>query len=182
MKKISFDKFQEVIDLIPLIQEAALKGIERDLNLYEFTHQQLGFKIKLFKQFFEIIQGKWSIDILFSLMIYNECSFNELRRALQGVSTRTLTDRLRLLEQRGIIKREVKTTSPLRVNYTLSDFGKEEVILFIPVLVNFLLPPRYKKKFRSINEIQKSVKASINPESAGTEKEIYSSEIEQNIT
>ena len=98
-------------------------------------------------------------------MIYNECSFNELKRALQGVSTRTLTDRLRLLEQRGIIKREVKTTSPLRVNYTLSDFGKQEVILFIPVLVNFLLPPRYKKKYPGINEIQASVKASINPES-----------------
>ena len=165
MKKISFDKFQEVIDLIPLIQEAAFKGVERDLNLYEFNYSQLQQKIKLFKQFFEIIQGKWSIDILFSLMIYNECSFNELKRALQGVSTRTLTDRLRLLEQRGIIKREVKTTSPLRVNYTLSDFGKQEVILFIPVLVNFLLPPRYKKKYPGINEIQASVKASINPES-----------------
>ena len=63
MKKISFDKFQEVIDLIPLIQEAAFKGIERDLNLYEFNHSQLQQKIKLFKQFFEIIQGKWSIDI-----------------------------------------------------------------------------------------------------------------------
>jgi len=181
MKKISFDKFQEVIDLIPLIQEAAFKGIERDLNLYEFSQEQLERKIKLFNQFFEIIQGKWSIDILFSLMIYNECSFNELKRALQGVSTRILTDRLRLLEKRGIIKREVKTTSPLRVKYTLSDFGKEEVILFIPVLVNFLLPPRYKKKFRGINEIQKSVRESINPESKEQDELIQLSEANQKI-
>lgn len=182
MKKISFDKFQEIIDLIPLIQEAAFMGIERDLNLYDFNRKKLELKINLFRQFFEMIQGKWSIDILFFLMIYEECSFNELKRALQGVSTRTLTDRLRLLEKRGIIKREVKTTAPLRVNYTLSNFGKEEIVLFIPVLVNFLLPPSYKKKFKGINEIQASVKASINQDSKGKEKEIYPSEMEQEIT
>ena len=83
------------------------------------------------------------------------------------------------IKKKGIVQREVKATSPPRVNYTLSDFGKEEVILFIPVLVNFLLPPRYKKKFRGINEIHESVRASINPESIPKEEEEYSTEISQ---
>lgn len=179
-KKISFDKFQEVIDLIPQIQEAAFKGVERDLKVYDFDQKLLQIKINLFRQFFEIIQGKWSIDILFTLMIFDECSFNRLKKTLQGVSTRTLTDRLRLLEQRGIIKREVKTTSPLRVNYSLSDFGKEEVILFIPVLVNYLLPRGYKKKnFKNVNKIQESVKSSVSLEE---KSEVSSLELDQKIT
>jgi DNA-binding HxlR family transcriptional regulator len=162
-KPIKFDKFKELIDLIPLIQEAVFKGLERDLNLYDFNYSQLEVKIKLFKQIFAIIQKKWAIDICFSLLIYNECSFNELRRSLNGVSTRILTDRLVMLQQQKIIIREVISQKPLRVKYYLSDFGKEEVILFIPVLLNYLLP-RKKKKGPGINEIQAAVKASINPE------------------
>jgi DNA-binding HxlR family transcriptional regulator len=182
MKKISFDKFQEIVDLIPNIQRSALMGVERDLKLYVFDQEQLQRKIKLFSDFFKVFQGKWSIDILFSLIIYDQCSFNELKKALNGVSTRTLTDRLRLLEQKGIIKREVKTTSPLRVNYKLSDFGKEEVVLFIPVLVNYLLPPRIKKKYPGINKIQEMVKASVEKETEEEAKEIQVSKMKQKIT
>ncbi|MHA1147446.1 MAG: winged helix-turn-helix transcriptional regulator [Promethearchaeota archaeon] len=165
-RPISFDKFQELIELIPRIQEAAFKGLERDLNVYEFSYSQLEVKVKLFKQMFEIIQRKWTIEICFTLLIYTEYSFNDLKRALKGISTRTLTDRLRLLEQRKIIIREVKNQSPLRVNYKLSNFGKEEVILFVPVLLNYLLPPKVKKenKFININEIQEKVRAEINIE------------------
>ncbi len=181
MKKIMFDKFQEVIDLIPQIQEAGFKGLERDMNIYEFNPTQMQAKLNLFRQMFTMIQGKWSIDICFSLLIYDVCSFNELKRALQGISTRTLTDRLRLLEKFRVITRTVQTESPLRVNYQLSDFGKEEIILFIPALVNFILPPRYKKKFANINEIQKSAKKFVN---LGSSKEIdseYASNIDQKI-
>ena len=162
MKLITFDKYQELIDLIPKIQEAALKGVERDLRIYEFNSDQMKVKINLFKQIFAIIQGKWTIDICFWLLMKNESGFNELKGRLDGISTRTLTDRLRLLEKAKIVKRNVTTESPLRVNYSLTDFGKEEVVLFVPIILNYLLAPRYKKKFPNINEIQESVKDIIN--------------------
>lgn len=138
MKKKLLDIFQEVIELIPLIKETAFKDLERALKTYDYDKNQLELKISLFRQFFRIIQGKWSIDILFTLMFYEQYSFNEIKNALQGVSSRTLTDRLRLLEQESIIIREVKTTAPLRVNYSLSDFGKETVVLLIPIIVHLL--------------------------------------------
>ena len=167
MTKISFDKYKELIELIPLIQEAALKGLERDIIIPDFSLSHIKVRMNQFKQFFTLIQGKWSSEIWFSLLIFNELSFNELKRALPGINTRTLTDRLRLLEQRKIIIRNVKTESPLRVNYSLSDFGKEEGLLLVPVIINFLLPPRYKKNFQNINEIYKSVRESLNSESEG---------------
>ena len=187
MQPITFDKYQELIDLIPKIQEAALKGVERDLRIYEFNSDQMRRKIELFKQIFSIIQGKWTIDICFWLLMKKECGFNELKGRLDRISTRTLTDRLRSLEKAKIVERIVKTESPLRVNYSLTEFGKEEVILFVPVLLNNFLQTKlqkkkYKKGFPSINEIQESVKDKINLEKAGNNNENYRSRTREKVS
>ena len=182
MKLISFDKYEELIDLIPKIQEAAFKGVERDLRIYEFNSDQMKIKINLFKQMFMFLQGKWTIDICFWLLMKNECGFNELKGRLEGISTRTLTDRLRLLEKAKILKRDVITESPLRVKYSLSDFGREEVVLFVPILLNYILSPRYKKNFPNINEIQESVKDTINLERKEEQNEIYRSKTKEKVS
>jgi len=155
--------------------------VERDLRIYEFNSDQMKIKINLFKQLFSIIQGKWTIDICFWLLMKNECGFNELKDRLDGISTRTLTDRLRLLEKAKIVKRVVKTESPLRVNYSLTNFGKEEVVLFIPIILNYILAPRYKKKFPNINEIQESVKDIVNLDNKEDFSEIRSSKTKEKI-
>ena len=111
----------------------------------------------------------------------NECGFNELKDRLDGISTRTLTDRLRLLEKAKIVKRVVKTESPLRVNYSLTNFGKEEVVLFVPIILNYILAPRYKKKFPNINEIQESVKDIVNLDNKEDFSEIRSSKTKEKI-
>ena len=71
-----------------------------------------------------IIGGKWKTVILFHL-IDGELRYNELRKEMPTVTERTLSLQLKTLEEDGIIKRTVYTSKPpLKVEYSLTDFGK----------------------------------------------------------
>lgn len=71
-----------------------------------------------------IIGGKWKTVILYHLL--NETlRYNELRKSMPHVTERTLSLQLKALEEDGLIKREVYTSKPpLKVEYSLTDFGK----------------------------------------------------------
>ncbi|WP_109437637.1 helix-turn-helix domain-containing protein [Aquimarina sp. AU119] len=70
-----------------------------------------------------IIGGKWKTVILFYLM-EKTLRYNELRKKMPTVTERTLSLQLKTLEEDGIIKRKVYTSKPpLRVEYSLTDFG-----------------------------------------------------------
>ncbi len=71
-----------------------------------------------------IIGGKWKTVILFHLM-KGTLRYNELRKQMPTVTERTLSLQLKTLEEDGIIKRKVYTSKPpLKVEYSLTDFGK----------------------------------------------------------
>lgn len=69
-----------------------------------------------------VIGGKWKVLILWQLL-RRPCRFNELRRAIVGVSQHMLTVHLRELEQEGILTRTVFAEVPPRVEYALTDHG-----------------------------------------------------------
>ena len=71
----------------------------------------------------QIIGSKWKLLILRNLMA-RPWRFNELKRDLQGISQKVLTDSLRALENDGIITRTVYAEVPLRVEYGLSELGE----------------------------------------------------------
>ena len=86
-------------------------------------------------RFFHFLQRKWAIDTIYTLLILGELHLNEIRRTLEGVSSRTLTDRLTELEERRIIARRVHQGKPVRVTYSLTGFGRGLAALFVPVLL-----------------------------------------------
>ena len=69
-----------------------------------------------------VIGGKWKILILWQLL-RRPCRFNELRRAIAGVSQHMLTVHLRELEAEGILTRTVFAEVPPRVEYALTAHG-----------------------------------------------------------
>ena len=69
-----------------------------------------------------VIGGKWKILILWQLL-RRVCRFNELRRAIPGISQHMLTVHLRDLEREGVLTRTVFAEVPPRVEYALSDHG-----------------------------------------------------------
>ncbi|WP_026479831.1 helix-turn-helix domain-containing protein [Ahrensia sp. 13_GOM-1096m] len=72
----------------------------------------------------EQISGKWKGLIIFHLM-QETLRFNELSRRLSGVTQRSLTKQLRELEASGIVHRKVFAVVPPKVEYRLTDKGRE---------------------------------------------------------
>jgi len=71
----------------------------------------------------EILSGKWTI-LLIRDLADGRSRFCELERSLEGISPRTLSLRLRALEEQGIIERKTFPEVPPRVEYTLTDKGR----------------------------------------------------------
>ena len=70
-----------------------------------------------------LIGSKWKLLILRNLLS-RPWRFNELKRDLEGVSQKVLTDSLRSLEEDGIIVRTVYPEVSPRVEYSLSELGE----------------------------------------------------------
>ncbi len=71
----------------------------------------------------EVISGKWTLLIIRDLADSSQ-RFCELERSLAGISPRTLSLRLRALEEQGIVERRTFPEVPPRVEYALTDKGK----------------------------------------------------------
>jgi DNA-binding HxlR family transcriptional regulator len=70
-----------------------------------------------------IIGGLWKVLILRELLC-GTMRFNELRRALSGVTHRTLTQQLRELEAHRVVRRKVYRQVPPKVEYSLTPLGE----------------------------------------------------------
>ena len=71
----------------------------------------------------QLIGSKWKLLILRNLFM-RPWRFNELRKDLEGISQKVLTDSLRAMEEDGIITRTVYAEVPPRVEYALSPLGE----------------------------------------------------------
>lgn len=78
----------------------------------------------LIKDVISVVNDKWSIFIILFLGGYKVLRFNELKKKVSGISSKVLSNRLKKMERDGYIERSVYFEVPLRVDYTLTDFGK----------------------------------------------------------
>ena len=70
-----------------------------------------------------LIGSKWKMLIMRNLLV-RPWRFNELKKSLEGISQKVLTDSLRSMEADGIITRTVYAEVPPRVEYSLSELGE----------------------------------------------------------
>ena len=71
----------------------------------------------------QLIGNKWKLLILRNLLA-RPWRFNELRKNLEGISQKVLTESLRQMEEDGLITRTVYAEVPPRVEYALSKLGE----------------------------------------------------------
>lgn len=76
-------------------------------------------------EFLSVLAGPWTLHILWVLGNDGPTRFGELRRKVDGISSRMLSDRLRLLEERGFIYRHYEQTIPPAVTYGITDRMKD---------------------------------------------------------
>lgn len=76
----------------------------------------------LSREVLDLIADKWTA-LIFALLEKQPVRFNEIHRAIEGISHKMLTQTLRRLEQKGIVERKVTPTNPPAVEYSLSPLG-----------------------------------------------------------
>ncbi|HVD86953.1 MAG TPA: helix-turn-helix domain-containing protein [Solirubrobacterales bacterium] len=77
-----------------------------------------------FHEAIELIGKRWTGAIVCALT-ERPMRYAELGKAIPGLSDRLLSQRLRELEDEGLVKRDVEAGSPVRVTYSLTDAGRE---------------------------------------------------------
>jgi DNA-binding HxlR family transcriptional regulator len=80
---------------------------------------------------FRIIGKRWTVLIIRE-MLRGTTHFNRFLENIGGITPKVLTERLRELQRFGIVKRRILSDSPVRVEYGLTELGKE----FEPVLLS----------------------------------------------
>jgi len=114
-----------------------LEGIEETLQQI-FGAQKLGLEalketIKSLEESFDLLSQKWALQILYILFLRKTTGFGELKKTL-GANSRTLSDKLKSLNEYGYIERSVDQGPPLRVKYSLTARGRTTILLALPFL------------------------------------------------
>lgn len=114
-----------------------LDGIEKTLRQV-FELQNLGLEdlkdtIEGLEESFTLLSQKWSLQILYTLFLKKTAGFIELKKIL-NINSRTLSDKLKILSQSQYIKREIQKGPPLRVKYSLTQKGRDTILLALPFL------------------------------------------------
>ena len=87
--------------------------------------EQTGFHYTM-----SLIQGKYKMFILYTLMDFGVVRFNEMKRYIRGISFKTLSATLKELEADQLVHREEYPQIPPKVEYSLTERGKS----LIPIL------------------------------------------------
>lgn len=98
------------------------KNIKKDICVLDFAFQRIG--------------GKYKGRILWDLSKHTVMRYGELSREISDISTKMLTQTLRELEMDNLIHREMYPQIPPKVEYSLTETGKE-LIPFIKYLVDW---------------------------------------------
>jgi DNA-binding HxlR family transcriptional regulator len=123
--------------LVEVRLDQTLRGVEDTLNQIlqkqEITPKELKEDLKDIEESFNFIFQKWSLEILYTLLLKNMAGFGDIKKILE-VNSRTLSDKLKMLAKHGYITRKVVVGPPLRVEYSLTRKGKDIVLLALPLL------------------------------------------------
>jgi DNA-binding HxlR family transcriptional regulator len=72
----------------------------------------------------ELIGRRWSGAVIQILLLHGRTRYGELRAAIPDISDRMLSERLRELEEEGVVVRTVIPETPVRVEYELTEKGR----------------------------------------------------------
>ncbi len=96
---------------------------EADQRSPAVVHDPAGKDCRLVGDILARVGDKWSMLVIMTLLD-GPLRFNELKRAIRGVSQQMLSRNLRALERDGLLTRTVHAEATVRVEYALSDLGR----------------------------------------------------------
>lgn len=100
-----------------------MTNAERRDDVEKITIPYSGERPSLVGSVAQITSKKWHREILNQLTIHGSLRFNELKRELDGISDKVLSESLSEMEDNGLVHRTVKDTKPVQVEYSLTNAG-----------------------------------------------------------
>jgi DNA-binding HxlR family transcriptional regulator len=115
----------------------------------QLTQAEVGNRYEVFhtdcpaRDVVDHVTSRWGIWVLIALQS-NDLRFYELRESIQGISEKMLAQSLRALVKDGLVWRQVEPTTPPRVTYGLTEFGRDigEPLAELFGRITRRLPPR----------------------------------------
>lgn len=83
----------------------------------------------------DFLSKKWAISIIVTIGNFSKLRFNKLLDILEGITAKTLSERLKELEKEKIVKRKSYNEMPPRVEYSLTCKGKKLREVIYPLIV-----------------------------------------------
>lgn len=141
---MNIDEITKEIEQYQPLREILLEGrnigrylLDKCFSETPYSKEQKEWELRFFIENIEFITKKWIIQIIWELETYKGSNFNELKRAIKGISSNILSDRLKEMERHNIISRIVQNTHPPKVLYKLSEKGRGFVEI-MTLLILFL--------------------------------------------
>ncbi|WP_234572414.1 winged helix-turn-helix transcriptional regulator [Rhodohalobacter sp. 614A] len=94
-----------------------------EITFESVTKEQCCTHLRPVRDVMDLLNGKWKIPILVVLHTGSR-RFNELKDEIDGISAKMLSKELSELEINELVKREVRDTKPITVEYSITDYGK----------------------------------------------------------
>lgn len=91
-------------------------------RIEKMTHECQGHMLPV-RDALDILSGKWKLPIIIALM-HGNYRFKEMERMITGITPKMLSKELRELEMNGLVNRTVYDTTPVTVEYELTDNGQ----------------------------------------------------------
>ena len=121
---ISDEDYKKVNEAITAVKDDG-KTIRSIFESYYEDDVDIDWEVDAAVDAFSIFSSRWTVEILATLYIAGDRRFNELRKLLRGISSRTLSDKLTKCTETGLVERVVETDkSPIRVTYRLTEHGR----------------------------------------------------------
>ena len=131
---ISEEDYKRVQDAINDVKENGVDIRSIFESYYDNESFDIDWEVDAAVDAFSIFSSRWTVEILATLYIAGERRFNEMRKLLRGISSRTLSDKLTKCAESGLIERIVEDGPPIRVKYRLTDHGRDAGRLLSPLV------------------------------------------------
>lgn len=131
--EVNHDDFKKVETAINDAKEEG-KQIRSIFEGYYNENFDIDWEVDAAVDAFSIFSSRWTIEILATLYIAGERRFNEMRKLLRGISSRTLSDKLTKCAEYGLVDRIVEDGPPIRVKYRLTEHGRDAGRLLGPLV------------------------------------------------
>lgn len=133
------ETFTPVLEEIPHLLQIITGCLTKELSTFEHDKARMWKERQKINLVTQIVQKKWTLELIYLLLIHESLYFNEIKQYLPKISNNVLAQRLKSLVQYELIAHtKIKQSKSIRTNYALSDLGRKFAMLLIPAFLLFI--------------------------------------------